>query len=387
MLSLTADFFTRRRAHTAARPVPSYLITNETMLPALEGLRGWAAVMVFFSHFPTLFFGEHQYCRFGYLCVDLFFIISGFIIARRYEEEVASGKISFRQFAIVRIARLYPMYLVGLCMLLYEQGGMANPHNTEPFSWQLLTQLLMLENLLSRSLPFLSVEWSTSVEWIINVVFFYSLWRWRRIPTLWLVLVLLANLAFMLHYAPALDLYLPEQYFFNTTIARGLAGFCLGWLIFRFHTYAPKLTRLELHALEILLIELLLCAIIKHDEYFWNGIGYVFVLGLFPVMLLLCLYRGGWLNRIFSSLVMVWIGHISYSVYILHRNLGYFYSKLLWCFHFVPEYPFWGIGYFCFVMGISTFTYATVEKPFRKWGKELAYGKRGQKPAHFRKTR
>jgi peptidoglycan/LPS O-acetylase OafA/YrhL len=85
---------------------------NKKYFPQLTGLRAVAALIVFVHHFA---FAEekvgHFIFRFQqelYIGVTIFFVLSGFLITLRYYEE----KISLKQYAINRIARIYPMYLL-----------------------------------------------------------------------------------------------------------------------------------------------------------------------------------------------------------------------------------------------------------------------------------
>ena len=76
---------------------------------ALDGLRGVAAaaVMLRHAHVPGAAFAH------GHLAVDLFFLLSGFVIARSYEEQLGSGRLSVGAYAVVRLERLYPLLFVG----------------------------------------------------------------------------------------------------------------------------------------------------------------------------------------------------------------------------------------------------------------------------------
>ena len=71
----------------------------------LDGLRGVAAIMVLLYHCD-------QMAPRGYLGVDLFFTLSGFVIARAYGDRLASG-MPVGRFVALRLVRLYPMYFVG----------------------------------------------------------------------------------------------------------------------------------------------------------------------------------------------------------------------------------------------------------------------------------
>jgi peptidoglycan/LPS O-acetylase OafA/YrhL len=74
----------------------------------LDALRGLAAIAVFLGHAKVL--GPNA--TFG-LAVDLFFMLSGFVIAHAYERRLDDG-LSLRAFALIRLVRLYPSYAIGV---------------------------------------------------------------------------------------------------------------------------------------------------------------------------------------------------------------------------------------------------------------------------------
>ena len=75
----------------------------------LDGLRGMAALFVAMRHISFFHnLGVHG----GYLAVDLFFVLSGFVIANAYEARLASG-LSAKRFLALRYVRLWPVYAAG----------------------------------------------------------------------------------------------------------------------------------------------------------------------------------------------------------------------------------------------------------------------------------
>lgn len=93
---------------------------------SLNTLRGLAALMVAAFHAPMLF-GVQAWLPHAYLAVDLFFVLSGFVMAHAYGGRIAEG-LSFPRFAQLRLARLYPLYALatvagfGLLLLKASQG-------------------------------------------------------------------------------------------------------------------------------------------------------------------------------------------------------------------------------------------------------------------------
>lgn len=78
----------------------------------LDGLRGIAAIIItlyhFFMHTELALFPQ------GFVAVDLFFCLSGFVISHAYQEKILARQLNFKGLVKLRLIRLYPMYLVGI---------------------------------------------------------------------------------------------------------------------------------------------------------------------------------------------------------------------------------------------------------------------------------
>src|SRR6218665_3058891 len=83
--------------------------------PQLESLRGLAALLVVFYHLPPWWIGYQNVPLISncYLMVDLFFVLSGFVIALNYEHKLKSWS-QLGHFTRLRFVRLYPVHLVFL---------------------------------------------------------------------------------------------------------------------------------------------------------------------------------------------------------------------------------------------------------------------------------
>jgi peptidoglycan/LPS O-acetylase OafA/YrhL len=78
-------------------------------LVAIDGLRGIAALLVLVLHYELIFFGGQRWTYFGLLGVELFFVISGFVILMSLERYR-----NLKAFAVARCARLYPAYTISV---------------------------------------------------------------------------------------------------------------------------------------------------------------------------------------------------------------------------------------------------------------------------------
>lgn len=156
----------------------------------LDGLRGLAAVLVCVYHFPLrlrpLLLEPN-----GFLAVDFFFCLSGFVIAYAYEKRLREG-LRMRDFVVARLIRLYPLYFLG--MLIGFSSSLAVP----PAGFNivspadvfviLVSSLLLLPNFMAHwpvalSFPFNVPSWSLFFELVANFAF-AALLRMRRASSL-----------------------------------------------------------------------------------------------------------------------------------------------------------------------------------------------------------
>lgn len=94
--------------------------TNIRRLTCLNGLRGLACSCVAFfwhyqhftpNHFPFSYLAYWPY-HYGWIAVEFFFLLSGFIFFYKYSNLISNNAISFKKFFILRFSRLYPLHFV-----------------------------------------------------------------------------------------------------------------------------------------------------------------------------------------------------------------------------------------------------------------------------------
>jgi peptidoglycan/LPS O-acetylase OafA/YrhL len=139
-------------------------------LPAFDALRGIAAIVVLFHHIQI---AGGIFDR-GYYAVDLFFVLSGFVVAQTYEPALAQG-INWATFMRVRLERLYPMLLLGglLGVLLFPTFVVDGDLIPRELNWPLalVSQFLMIPFLVgSGAFIFNIVQWSIIYEVLANGV-------------------------------------------------------------------------------------------------------------------------------------------------------------------------------------------------------------------------
>jgi len=159
---------------------------------ALDGVRGLAALMVIIYHLNGAFYLGIWSPRFAYLAVDLFFGLSGFVIAYSYDKRFAKG-LTFGDFILKRCMRLYPLFLLGLLLSLvtsiFQNTGRLSGYGWLPV---LLNTAMLPAPGSSFLFPVNPPCWSLFLElWVANFVF-GLFWKWLHGLRLIVLIVLAA---------------------------------------------------------------------------------------------------------------------------------------------------------------------------------------------------
>ncbi|URV26978.1 acyltransferase family protein [Burkholderia gladioli] len=284
----------------------------------LDAIRGLAAILIVFRHAPLLFHSP-SFPQ-SYLAVDLFFAISGFVVANAYEARLRSGALGFLAFAKLRLIRLYPLYLIAIVLGLASHFvAMAHLHqHGRPLPSLFATTLFVLLSLLmlpSRATPLYLVNnpaWSLFYEIVANLAF-AAIVR-RAVPRI-LVLAMIPCAIVMLRYA--LDHHGIDEGWdlgkWYLALARVGFSFSAGALLFRLRRGGPRPASAAVSLLALAAVLLMLCAKIPPR---WAGpaaIAEVFVAIPLIVHAATSFEPPAWLAPAFETL-----GRVSYGLYILH---------------------------------------------------------------------
>ncbi|MBB3223214.1 acyltransferase family protein [Pseudoduganella umbonata] len=205
----------------------------------LDGLRGLAAILVMLRHSESLL-GMATYR--SYLAVDLFFLLSGFVIAHAYDERLRNGTLGFAEFARIRLIRLYPIYLLsavlalGVVIIGQVGGGKLNGDTAIQLSMAAAATAFFLPfpvSWTSYLFPLNSVYWSLFFELVVN--FLYAAVRPRLTDTGVKCVLIVSGIAcaVLALQTDSLD----HGYDFSAQgviggLARSLFGFSLGVLLY-----------------------------------------------------------------------------------------------------------------------------------------------------------
>ncbi len=306
-----------------------------TYFPSLNGIRAICALMVIKVHAQWAIDGEPRMIGWGFLGVDMFFVISGFLIVTLLlRERDAAGRIDLKQFYLRRTRRIFPIYylLVGFLFVLAVSTYGHSPKTWDAYKGSFLVFLLYLQDFVPIFLGVLYHTWSLSME-----EQFYLVWpgieRFLRrawiVPVLLLLIVVnqLCNFGLFEHALTALyGPSGPRRPVFLITFTPILLG------VLAAHAMHDPRTGLRLTALLknrwapplLMALAMLVC------EYSsgLRGITYPMVHVLFCLALLAMVVNPqGIFARTLQSRVLAWLGSISYGIYLYHTMIIWFIER------------------------------------------------------------
>lgn len=205
----------------------------------LDGSRGIAAIVVMIYHFRE-YLGISTVFASSYLAVDLFFMMSGFVLAHAYGDKLRAG-MSFGRFFAIRMIRLYPVYLAATLLgLSYYVAKVLLQTDDAPSAASLVSiaalNAFFLPNYDPGSIPkgmfpFAPTSWSLSVEVAVSVLFATIFYRLRRSACALIAgISAVVFLVFAVHFK-TVDLGW-EAKTFAPSVFRATAEFTVGILIY-----------------------------------------------------------------------------------------------------------------------------------------------------------
>jgi peptidoglycan/LPS O-acetylase OafA/YrhL len=296
-------------------------MSDDRQFSVLDGMRGVAALIVMQRHTGEAF-GTRIFSG-GYLAVDFFFALSGFVLAYAYDERLAAG-LPWYRFMLLRLIRLYPLYLAGVLLLV-----LATPSLWPDVGGLLAKALLFLPDGTLASRGWLvPPAWSLAFELVVNLGFAFG-HRYLASRTL-LAIVAVAGAA--LAVTAVRHGNLDTGYNIDTLgsgLARAAFSFPMGILLFRHRNLFARWPVVT-GALPILA---LVMALWVASQGLTAARDLAIVMLALPLLLVLGSTakvgpRGQWW--------MLRLGAASYAIYVLHGGAIALVQRMGWDAGFVP---------------------------------------------------
>jgi peptidoglycan/LPS O-acetylase OafA/YrhL len=337
---------------------------------AIDTFRGLAAILVILFHIPDsrMLEGNQLVAR-GYMAVDFFFVLSGFVMAHSYLKKI-NDLPSAKNFVVKRFKRIYPLHFFTLLMFAtFETARFVVDQyfvklNTPPFencdiptliANLTLTHSVGLFDHLSWNIP----SWSISVEFYVYIAWALLLIVFRK--KLWLVG--LFSLPFIGWFIWKFNGNMEYTYDFG--FIRCLFGFVLGMYAYQFaKRFEKRMSRTLATFTEM--------ALIVTTGWLLSGISvnYHWLLPFwFAIVIIFFSTETGYVARLFAHNRLKFLGELSYSYYLTHiviiRSLDLLFFKVLKLQHTLVIESVFLVILFSLVQVVSHFTYKYVELRFQ----------------------
>ncbi|ARM88456.1 acyltransferase 3 family protein [Rhizobium sp. CIAT894] len=291
--------------------------TGKQFFTALEGLRGIAAIMVMFLHTGGTL--GPMPANISYLAVDLFFLLSGVVLAHSYEKPLITGQISPAGFLLQRIIRLYPLYLLSLPIGVFS-FALQNGLDYSTLAGLLLKAILFIPSTNLESLfPLNGPTWSLFFELWAGMLFSVLL---IRLSLRSLLAIALGTAGMTMYGALAggnLDIgHQPSYFIFG--FSRVLFSFSLGICLYRLYDIQRPTTADNGNRIGLLLCGCLISitGISARAFFGFPYFDFFICLVVFPAIVWIGMHtrQTGLVELLFR-----WLGRLSYPIYILHAPI------------------------------------------------------------------
>lgn len=287
----------------------------------LESLRGLAACAVVLYHSP---FNVNDAVlglfRNAYLFVDLFFVLSGFVMAHAYADKIAAG-MRFSDYMALRLGRIYPLHLVMLLVWvpyvlikvwLFHRGFGGTDPSEESNAYTFVTNLFLVHSWhLHDDLSWNFPSWSISAEFAVYMLFFgWVFWLDRR-QSLWMPLLVSMGAYGVLYAINPLTLDFTQDF----GVIRCAAAFFLGMAIHRLRSVVgPTLPGLPLWELASMVLIGFSVSLAHEQPWALHGS----IVGFALAVLVMSDQKDGPIGRLLLSAPLRKLGLWSYSIYMVN---------------------------------------------------------------------
>lgn len=333
--------------------------------PDLDGLRSIAVLLVLVFHFELFNVGQA-----GFIGVDIFFVLSGFLISSISWKQLQDGKFRLLDFYVKRIRRLSPALIAVQFLVLMFAWFRLFPPEALPISWEsIATQAYIINFYLWKNVDYFGIQaehvpllhcWSLAIEeqfYLIFPLILVAIHRFAR-SWFWHALALISLTSF------GLNLLFVESnpwvtFYLLPTRAWELS---LGALTSYFVSYFASAKPWLRHGAAAIGLGLIICALAIYTPSIPFPGTYALLPTLSAMLLILAgTGTGSWLSPLLCTSPMLYIGQISYSLYLVHWPI-----KVLGA-NYVSNYTYTHRWLFFFIsIALSVVIYHFIEDPVRR---------------------
>jgi peptidoglycan/LPS O-acetylase OafA/YrhL len=351
---------------------------SSSYLSGLELLRFLAAAIILIWHYQHFYLTNvlniysfninnqpfynflFPFYNYGYLAVNFFWCLSGFIFYYKYSNLIVNKNCSFKNFFIDRFSRLYPLHIFTLILVAAFQFFFFLDNNyyfiykNNDFYHFILSIFFISSWGFESSISFNGPIWSVSTEIFVYFFFYISLFTFRK-PILLSLLVLLFCAIFKLCYP--------------LSVYNFFAFFYIGYFFSIIFLY-KKFYKFYIDLLIYIFLFIFILTICKYELYLIKHSFFVIQIIFFPILIYF------FSSKIISNNIFIkkisFLGNLTYSSYLMHFPVQLITVFFLKKFNVEVSYEknLFFIFYFFGVILLAYFVYFYFEKPSKNYIRE-----------------
>ncbi|ELE8675264.1 acyltransferase [Escherichia coli] len=337
------------------------ITTSGAYRPDIDGLRAWAVISVILYHFGVGIF------KGGFIGVDIFFVISGYLITKGILSQLEKNKFSIKDFYARRVRRLFPALFATILITYVVCYFILSPADFMALSGSAVYAITGISNIYFwmgsgyfdqfASLKPLLHTWSLSVE-----LQFYLVWPFliillskggKNIVAVGIVLFVVAMSAVSVMQAKSdsTSAFFMTQYRMHEFAIGGIA-------VLAEKVNLSKLIKTIIYSVGLILVSI---PVFTYDISSINFPGYFSIIPCIGSAFLIISGSDIYLSRILSNKIASKVGEISYSMYLVHWPVFVFFNYFM-----LGNINAWTIFLMLFLTIIfSSILYVLIEKPLR----------------------
>ncbi|AZI54154.1 acyltransferase [Epilithonimonas vandammei] len=301
------------------------LVKSKAMLNNLTGLRFYTAIWVFLYHFCVYTGGlDNFFVRKGYLGVDIFFVLSGFILTYAYYKSFFVEKVSWKKyhnFILKRFAKIYPLqiltfFIVGILLLtgkyiFHQKDLIIRPDH-------IISNLLMIHAWnINDALSWNTHSWSLSDEWFAYLFLFITAVFFIKVNKLWGRIALGAVVLFFIVKWFRIENFDLNEYTYNgleRIVPEFFLGISVGLLRYDFQLSKRA-------ASSVFVVGCLMFLILAFLDYKVDA----FCMIAFAAIIYALSFKT-YFDSMFDTKTMVYLGNISFAFYMFQLTAFYLFK-------------------------------------------------------------
>ncbi|WP_126357431.1 acyltransferase family protein [Cedecea lapagei] len=308
---------------------------NTGTIKSLQAVRGIAALLVVMHHYKFSLAEKYTSGWFspilnaGGIGVTVFFILSGFVMIYSSQDKKTST-----EFFINRISRIYPAYLFFIIVSFFIGGGMSIFHYADK-AHGFITSLLFLPSVVVNAPAYIDFNTPSAVRWTLNYEMFFYLLFGLSLFFKRQSVALLSMFAIILIAIPAASGFIPTAdvsgygytsialaFITNPIMYQFITGVIVGLTYKKIDSLLSEPVKKIILIVSVVLV-LYFCFYLDFNNHGLKSSGWIMLLFFTAVVL-----NRGWLDP-FIPAVFIYLGEISFSIYLLHNPMMIITEKYL----------------------------------------------------------